>query len=311
MIGYHGQVVRCQRVSNRVRMADGRVKSIEEVKAGDMVLSLNLTTNKLESKQVVKTFVREAEYLHSLTIGSETLYTTAGHPFLTEKGYVDAEELGVGTSLVTRAGPGTLSNSSLSSLVGTSPTWGGASVSGNLRYNPEQVFFGQRGSSGYTVYNFEVEDNHNYFVGKTNGGICVHNADEDYVDYPGAKKDLRTKNYNARVRKKRMDELRTAAPKDASGRCICPSCNKAIEIGKESPEHSPTVVEHWNSGGNNMSQRERLAAFNQNAKSLHCIDCQKVQGGQIKTTFTQKTGPKYSHPRFRSKPLVNENPSGD
>jgi hypothetical protein len=136
-------------------------------------IPLKLTTNKLESKQVVKTFVREAEYLHSLTIGSETLYTTAGHPFLTEKGYVDAEELGVGTSLVTRAGPGT---SSLSSLVGASPVWGGASVSGNLRYNPEQVFFGQRGDAGYTVYNFEVEDNHNYFVGKTNGGICVHNA---------------------------------------------------------------------------------------------------------------------------------------
>jgi YD repeat-containing protein len=159
-----------------VWMADGTVKSIEEIKAGDLVLSLNLTTNKLESKQVVKTFVREAEYLHSLTIGSETLYTTAGHPFLTEKGYVDAEELGVGTSLVTRAGPGSSASSSLSSLVGASPTWGGASVSGNLRYNPEQVFFGQRGTSGYTVYNFEVEDNHNYFVGKTNGGICVHNA---------------------------------------------------------------------------------------------------------------------------------------
>jgi hypothetical protein len=155
-------------------MADGSVKSIEEIKAGDIVLSLNLTTNKLESKQVVKTFVREAEYLHSVTIGSETLYTTAGHPFLTEKGYVDAEELGVGTSLVTRAGPDT---SSLSSLVGVSPTWGGASITGNLRYNPEQVFFGQRGDAGYTVYNFEVEDNHNYFVGKTNGGICVHNAD--------------------------------------------------------------------------------------------------------------------------------------
>jgi hypothetical protein len=166
-----------------VWMAYCTVKSIEEIKAGDMVLSLNLTTNKLESKQVVKTFVREAEYLHSVTIGSETLYTTAGHPFLTEKGYVDAEELGVGTSLVTRAGPGSSSSSSLSSLVGTSPTWGGASVSGNLRYNPEQVFFSQRGDAGYTVYNFEVEDNHNYFVGKTNGGICVHNANP--TEYEG------------------------------------------------------------------------------------------------------------------------------
>jgi hypothetical protein len=104
-----------------------------------------------------------------------------------EKGYVDADELGVGTSLVTRAGPGSSASSSLSSLVGASPTWGGASVSGNLRYNPEQVFFGQRGDAGYTVYNFEVEDNHNYFVGKTNGGICVHNADTLWYD-PNAKR---------------------------------------------------------------------------------------------------------------------------
>jgi hypothetical protein len=30
-------------------------------------------------------------------------------------------------------------------------------------------------SSGFKVYNFEVEGNHSYFVGNTNGGVAVHN----------------------------------------------------------------------------------------------------------------------------------------
>jgi hypothetical protein len=166
-------------------MADGTTKPIEQVQAGDLVLSLNLSTGKTESKRVARTFVREAEHLHAVTTaGNETFYTTDGHPFLTPQGYVNAEDLATGTPLVTRIQPTT----SLANPVGTAVNWGGTQVSHNLKFDQPSVFFGHHGGNGYRVYNFEVEDNHNYFVGKTDGGVCVHNADtKDYVPAPGTK----------------------------------------------------------------------------------------------------------------------------
>jgi len=80
----------------------------------------------------------------------ETLTTTPEHPFyVVGRGYVDAGQLGIGSLIVTRAGPAVVVQSYA------------------VLSRPE----------GYTVYNLEVEDNHAYFVGKTNGGVWVHNYD--------------------------------------------------------------------------------------------------------------------------------------
>ncbi len=62
-------------------------------------------------------------------------------------GFVEAEKLGIGCQIVTRAGP---------ALVVQAVEW---------KARPE----------GYLVYNFEVQDDHTYFVGQVNGGAWVHN----------------------------------------------------------------------------------------------------------------------------------------
>ena len=80
----------------------------------------------------------------------ETIETTKEHPFyVAGKGFVPAGEMGIGTSIVTRAGPGV-------HLV--------ASVVGEAQ----------------KVFNFEVEDFHTYFVGCL--GAWVHNACSTKLD---------------------------------------------------------------------------------------------------------------------------------
>ncbi len=164
-----------------VMMADGSTKPIEQVKPGDWVLS-HSPENKTSSnggktgasssanrdvvaKKVVRTFVRDqAKTLALHLAGGETIQTTPGHPFFVEgKGFVLAGHLAVGNAIVTRAGPAVR-------IVGVE----------------------QRTEA--TVYNFEVEGTHTYFVGTTNGGLWVHNvsavggggapAPADFVGYP-------------------------------------------------------------------------------------------------------------------------------
>jgi len=64
-----------------------------------------------------------------------------------DKGWSQASRLGIGTSIVTRAGPELI-------------------VKGVVRV--------QR-PGGIPVYNFSVEDNRTYYVGKAFGGVWVHN----------------------------------------------------------------------------------------------------------------------------------------
>ena len=64
-------------------------------------------------------------------------------------GFVPAGALAIGNSIVTRAGP---------ALVVKAVKW-------NHR------------AQGYDVYNFVVEDDHTYFVGKAHGGAWVHNIE--------------------------------------------------------------------------------------------------------------------------------------
>ena len=78
----------------------------------------------------------------------ETITGTPEHPFFTQRGQVPMGQLGIGTIIVTRAGPRLVVKS-----VKT------------VTY-PE----------GVKVYNFTVEGTHTYFVGIAQGGVWVHNA---------------------------------------------------------------------------------------------------------------------------------------
>ena len=95
----------------------------------------------------MQTSVRNNIRTLSLTFADgETIETTGEHPFYVQgEGFVPAGRLAIGSAIVTRAGPETR-------LVRAA--WNAA---------PK------------TVYNFTVEGDHTYFVGKTGGGLWVHN----------------------------------------------------------------------------------------------------------------------------------------
>ena len=144
MGGASGAKWLCFAAGTQVQMADGSTKPIEEVKEGDAVLSRDEASGKTEAKKVKRLFERQADATLLLHFSNgETIETTKEHPFYVEhKGFVPAGELGIGTSIVTRAGPSV-------TLVSATP------------------------GKAQTVYNFEVEEFHTYFVGKD--ALWVHN----------------------------------------------------------------------------------------------------------------------------------------
>ena len=157
----------CFVAGTQVAMADGSYKRIEDIKAGDEVAtrsygdkadskeaSATHETNKTETGRVVRTFVHQDAAILRLTFADgERIETTEGHPFYVEgKGFLLSGQLAIGNAIVTRAGPAVR-------LVGKERT-------------------GKR----TTVYNFEVAKTHTYFVGKTNGGLWVHNVSRYYGD---------------------------------------------------------------------------------------------------------------------------------
>ena len=109
-----------------------------------MVWSRDESSGETQLKPIAQTFERYAATLALTFSNGETIETTREHPFyIVDRGFVKAGELGVGTSIVTRAGP---------TVQLVSATSGAAQK----------------------VYNFEVEDYHTYFVGQ--GEVWVHNA---------------------------------------------------------------------------------------------------------------------------------------
>ncbi|RHX89489.1 hypothetical protein DLM76_21420, partial [Leptospira yasudae] len=119
---------------------------IEQVRAGDLVLSYNEFGEELEYNRVLKTYVRQTETIYKLTYeNGRIVETTASHPFQIEgKGWVEVKDLRVGDRSI-------LSNEKTLSI-----------TSIDIEEREE------------TVYNLKVEDAHTYFV--TEDAILVHNA---------------------------------------------------------------------------------------------------------------------------------------
>ena len=127
----------CFVVGTLVWMNDGTTKPIEQVKVGDTVLSKNEKTGEIAAKKVTNVSVRADIWTRKLTFdNSAVLETTDEHPLYVEgRGFVKAKEVGIGSSIVTRAGPG-------AKVV---------AVEADVRQA--------------TVYNFTVDEFHTYFVG--------------------------------------------------------------------------------------------------------------------------------------------------
>jgi hypothetical protein len=140
----------CFPAGTPVRTRHGRVP-IEKIKVGDEVLSRNMSSGKLEYKKVIGLTKPHLDKLLDLRVEGEgqSLRPTPNHPFWVKRGdkaadWMKAGEMQIGDLVLTDDGK-----------------WN--KVTATVPLDGQQ-----------TVYNFEVADDHDYFVGTT--GLLVHNT---------------------------------------------------------------------------------------------------------------------------------------
>ena len=124
-----------------------KAKNIEDITIGDKVWATIPETGETELKNVVRTFVNETDKLVYIYVNGEEIVTTPEHPFyVSNNGWVGAIELRAGDKLV-------LINGEFAVV---------EKIQHEILEEP------------ITVYNFEVEDFHTYYVGDI--GVLVHNV---------------------------------------------------------------------------------------------------------------------------------------
>lgn len=122
--------------------------NIEDITAGMKVYSRNMETNQNELKEVLATSKRKVEMCtYEISVNGEKIESTGNHPFYVKgKGYVEASKLINGDILIDSNN----NDHEISDI--------------KIINNAETV----------TVYNLNVDDNHNYYVGQSK--VLVHNA---------------------------------------------------------------------------------------------------------------------------------------
>jgi hypothetical protein len=151
----------CFVAGTKVHTQDG-LKNIEEIRVGDVVLSKSDVTGEVSYRQVVNTFIRQADAIYKVTFtDGTTLETTWSHPFRVLKSDAKDKEFNIENTQWTQAKD---------------------LVSGDVALSADgaklQIVSIEIDDRAETVYNFEVEDFHTYFVGEV--GVWVHNADVGY-----------------------------------------------------------------------------------------------------------------------------------
>ena len=153
--------------------------AIEDIAAGDKVWSENPETGEKELKEVVQTFVNETDELVHVHVNGEEIITTPEHPFyVPTKGWIGAVHLRAGDILVLQNG----------------------------KYVIVEKIQHEILETPVTVYNFEVEDFHTYYV--SNSAILVHNTcgvkstfsqiiKNDVIDLPRTGSALKNDTYHA------------------------------------------------------------------------------------------------------------------
>ncbi len=126
-----------------VCMKEG-LRPIETIKEGDSVFSYNFEKDIVELNRVAKTFERKTQEIYEITTNAGKIMVTAEHPFyVVDKGWIKVKDLQTGYILKTKNN----SKEHITNIV--------------------------RNERPETVFNIEVEGNHNYFV--TRDLILVHN----------------------------------------------------------------------------------------------------------------------------------------
>ena len=141
-------------VAGTLVQSDQGAIPIENVSAGTMVWAWDEETGDVALKQVVETYVNETDELIHLHVQGEEIVCTPSHPFYSpSKGWTDAIHLRAGDILV---------------LV-------------NGEYVVVEKVQHKILETPVTVYNFQVEDYHTYYVAEV--GVLVHNrcGDEPWL----------------------------------------------------------------------------------------------------------------------------------
>ena len=140
----------CFIAGTQVITTNGMV-SIENISEGDYVYATDPETGESGFKRVVQTFERETDELVEITCDGETITTTPTHPFyVPQKGWTEAIKLRAGDILVTSNG----------------------------EYVVVEKVQHEILEAPITVYNFEVEDYHTYYVSADANSdvfVLVHN----------------------------------------------------------------------------------------------------------------------------------------
>ena len=119
---------------------------IESIETDDYVWAWNEDTGKTELKQVVETYINETYELTHVFVNGEEIVSTPSHPFYSPvKGWTDACQLRAGDILILVNGEYVV-----------------------VEKVQHEIF-----ESPGKVYNFQVEDDHTYYV--SNAGVLVHN----------------------------------------------------------------------------------------------------------------------------------------
>lgn len=119
------------------------MQNIEDVKEGDVVYAYNVETKAVVLKKVLTSYVRDVDQLIKLEYENEVVFTTSEHPFYVNNAWIEASKLKTGDLLF-------LHDQTTVPL---------------LRVTKIDTLV--------KVYNFTVEDEHNYFVGSKR--VLVHN----------------------------------------------------------------------------------------------------------------------------------------
>ena len=214
----HQETLTCFVAGTMILTASGLV-AIENIKAGDKVISTDPETFETAEKTVLETYIREDSKLIHLMINGEENITTETHPFYVKnQGFIKAGELIVGDELL--------------------------DVNGNVllveKFNVELT------DEPVTVYNFQVEGFHTYHVGCFY--VLVHNA--DYNQSPKEIMAERTKGLDTREHPSKYKQIsakeKSRLESKVRDRTITKDEYKKLEWNKKiSAKRQDAVNEFW------------------------------------------------------------------
>ncbi len=112
----------------------------------------------------------------------------------------------------------------------------------------------------------------------------------DPLGLMGVRKDL----YPTRVRKNTRTNLE-AKTTNSAGKMTCGNCGCEITRATSSVQHNPALVDTHNTLGYDTNQSTRNDLYNSTATDLHCLPCQKSEGGTLshQKNYRTDTGPNF------------------